>query len=140
MIGLDTNVLIRHVTQDDPAQSPRASALIEGRLTEEEPGFVSIVTLAETAWVLDRVYKYPHDQIAAAEDGNRQPARDIRDELPVGAAGVGLLRRASVNRDRCGARILGRPAWDPDFNTADLPMMMRIADLPARYRKHFLEK
>lgn len=41
---------------------------------------------------------------------------------------------------RCGARILGRPAWDPDFNTADLPMMMRIADLPARYRKHFLEK
>jgi predicted nucleic-acid-binding protein len=65
MIGLDTNVLIRHITQDDPAQSPRASALIEGRLTEEEPGFVSIVTLAETAWVLDRVYKYPHDQIAA---------------------------------------------------------------------------
>lgn len=39
---------------------------------------------------------------------------------------------------RCGARILGRPAWDPDFNTADLPMLMRIADLPARYRKHFL--
>jgi len=39
---------------------------------------------------------------------------------------------------RCGAKILGAPAWDPDFNTADLPMLMRIADLPARYRKHFL--
>jgi putative hemolysin len=39
---------------------------------------------------------------------------------------------------RLGARILGAPAWDPDFNTADLPMMMRIADLPTRYRKHFL--
>jgi putative hemolysin len=39
---------------------------------------------------------------------------------------------------RCGARILGAPAWDPDFNTADLPMMMRIGDLPAKYRKHFL--
>lgn len=39
---------------------------------------------------------------------------------------------------RLGAKILGAPAWDPDFNTADLPMMMRIADLPARYRKHFL--
>ncbi|MFZ5526017.1 MAG: GNAT family N-acetyltransferase [Pseudomonadota bacterium] len=39
---------------------------------------------------------------------------------------------------RCGAKILGAPAWDPDFNTADLPMMMRIADLPARYRRHFL--
>ncbi|MEJ6006048.1 GNAT family N-acyltransferase [Paucibacter sp. AS339] len=39
---------------------------------------------------------------------------------------------------RCGARILGAPAWDPDFNTADLPMMMRLADLPARYRRHFM--
>lgn len=39
---------------------------------------------------------------------------------------------------RCGAKVLGPPAWDPDFNTADLPMMMRIADLPERYRRHFL--
>ena len=39
---------------------------------------------------------------------------------------------------RLGAKVLGAPAWDPDFNTADLPMMMRIQDLPSRYRKHFL--
>lgn len=39
---------------------------------------------------------------------------------------------------RCGARILGAPAWDPDFNTADLPMLMRIDDLPPKYRRHFL--
>lgn len=39
---------------------------------------------------------------------------------------------------RLGAKVLGAPAWDPDFNSADLPMMMRIQDLPARYRKHFL--
>ena len=39
---------------------------------------------------------------------------------------------------RLGARVLGAPAWDPDFNTADLPMLLRIDDLPARYRKHFL--
>jgi putative hemolysin len=39
---------------------------------------------------------------------------------------------------RCGARVLGAPAWDPDFNTADLPMLMRLGDLPARYRRHFL--
>ncbi|APW40539.1 ornithine-acyl-ACP acyltransferase [Rhodoferax koreense] len=39
---------------------------------------------------------------------------------------------------RLGAKILGAPAWDPDFNTADLPMLMRIADMPSRYRKHFL--
>jgi putative hemolysin len=39
---------------------------------------------------------------------------------------------------RLGAKVLGAPAWDPDFNTADLPMLMRIQDLPARYRRHFL--
>lgn len=39
---------------------------------------------------------------------------------------------------RLGAKVLGAPAWDPDFNSADLPMMMRIDDLPPRYRKHFL--
>ena len=59
------------------------------------------------------------------------PVDDLRRDLPVEAPALikGYLR--------CGARILGQPAWDPDFNTADLPMMMRIADLPARYRKHF---
>jgi putative hemolysin len=39
---------------------------------------------------------------------------------------------------RLGAKVLGAPAWDPDFNTADLPMLMKIHDMPARYRKHFL--
>jgi putative hemolysin len=39
---------------------------------------------------------------------------------------------------RCGAKVLGAPAWDPDFNSADLPLLMRFDDLPARYKKHFL--
>lgn len=39
---------------------------------------------------------------------------------------------------RLGAKVLGPPAWDPDFNTADLPMLMRIEDLPARHSRHFL--
>jgi putative hemolysin len=39
---------------------------------------------------------------------------------------------------RCGARVLGAPAWDPDFNTADLPMLLRMIDMPDRYRRHFI--
>jgi putative hemolysin len=39
---------------------------------------------------------------------------------------------------RLGARVLGPPAWDPDFNTADLPLLMRLGDLHPRYRRHFL--
>ncbi len=36
---------------------------------------------------------------------------------------------------RCGAKLMGEPAWDPDFNTADLPLLLRTADLPARFRR-----
>lgn len=39
---------------------------------------------------------------------------------------------------RCGARLLGPPALDAAFNTADLPMMLQVSELTPRYRKHFL--
>jgi putative hemolysin len=38
---------------------------------------------------------------------------------------------------RCGARLLGPPALDVAFNTADLPMMLRVDDVSPRYRQHF---
>ena len=66
MIGLDTNILVRYLTQDDPIQSPRATDIIERRLTEENPGFVSIVAMVETVWVLDRAYGLATNEIAAA--------------------------------------------------------------------------
>lgn len=37
-----------------------------------------------------------------------------------------------------GSKVLGAPAWDPDFNTADLPMMLDFDDMPPRYRKRLL--
>ncbi len=39
---------------------------------------------------------------------------------------------------KCGGRLLGEPAWDLDFGVADLPMMLRLADLPAAYRRRFI--
>ncbi|MBI6908459.1 MULTISPECIES: PIN domain-containing protein [Pseudomonas] len=56
MIGLDTNVLVRYVTQDDPAQSPKACELIES-LTTLSPGFVSLVSVVELVWVLQSCYQ-----------------------------------------------------------------------------------
>jgi putative hemolysin len=60
------------------------------------------------------------------------PVDDLRQDLEVDTPALikGYLR--------CGAKVLGAPAWDPDFRTADLPLLMRFDDLPARYRKHFL--
>ena len=65
MIGLDTNVIVRYLTQDDPVQSQKATELIEHRLTVETLGFVSIVAMAETVWVLDRTFNLSPREIAA---------------------------------------------------------------------------
>ncbi len=56
MIGLDSNVLVRYLAQDDATQAARASRLIERELTERTPGFISLVVLVETCWVLKRLY------------------------------------------------------------------------------------
>lgn len=61
MTGIDTNVLLRYLKGDDSAQSPSARSLIES-FTSQEPGFVSIVCLVETAWVLSSLFGYTRDE------------------------------------------------------------------------------
>ncbi|HLD68478.1 MAG TPA: type II toxin-antitoxin system VapC family toxin [Pseudomonas sp.] len=62
MIGLDTNVLVRYVAQDDPQQSAKASALMEA-LTPERPGFISLVSVVELVWVLQSCYQSTKPEI-----------------------------------------------------------------------------
>jgi predicted nucleic-acid-binding protein len=50
MVGLDTNFLVRHIVQDDPRQSPKATRLVES-LGSEQPGFVPLVAVVELFWV-----------------------------------------------------------------------------------------
>ncbi len=62
MIGLDTNVLVRYVAQDDPKQSPRATRLIES-LTADAPGYVGTVSVVELVWVLTGCYQSTRAEI-----------------------------------------------------------------------------
>ncbi|MFC3121859.1 PIN domain-containing protein [Agaribacter flavus] len=57
MIGIDTNILIRYLAQDDKAQALLASTLIEEKLTANTPGFISMITLVEITWVLQKCYR-----------------------------------------------------------------------------------
>lgn len=68
MIGLDTNVLVRFLMQDDPAQAAAASAALTG-LTQADPGFLCREVLVELVWVLERAYRLPRADIARALDG-----------------------------------------------------------------------
>lgn len=63
MIGLDTNVLVRYIAQDEAKQSAIATRFIETSLTADEPGFVTTVTLCEVAWVLAESYRTDRKRI-----------------------------------------------------------------------------
>jgi hypothetical protein len=67
MIGLDTNVLVRYIMQDDPRQSARATALVES-LDIDRPGFVGLVSVIELYWVLTSCYHLTNDQVKQALD------------------------------------------------------------------------
>ena len=62
MIGLDTNILVRYLTQDHPLQSAAAVKVIES-LSSESPGFLSLVVIAELVWVLQFSYRFKKHEI-----------------------------------------------------------------------------
>jgi predicted nucleic-acid-binding protein len=67
MIGLDTNVLVRYIMQDDPRQSIKATTLIES-LDADHPGFISLISIVELCWVLTSCYGLTHHQVKQALD------------------------------------------------------------------------
>jgi predicted nucleic-acid-binding protein len=94
VIGLDTNVVVRYLVQDEPEQSAVASELID-QLTETSPGYLSVVTVVEIHWVLRRAYQVEASRCAELI-GALLDARELRvdqDEIvrvAVTAAGGGV--------------------------------------------------
>lgn len=76
MIGLDTNVVVRYLVQDDPEQSAVASELID-QLSETDPGYLSLVTVVEIHWVLRRAYRVEASRCAELI-GGLLDARELR--------------------------------------------------------------
>ncbi len=62
MIGLDTNILVRYLTEDDPAQTTAAGQVIDS-FSPDSPGFISLIVLAELVWVLESFYRFTKKEI-----------------------------------------------------------------------------
>ena len=89
--------------------------------------------LASAMWRdLHPVYLLPPDQRVVPRKPFRLQARSNGAPARVPALIRGYLR--------CGGRLLGPPAHDEDFNTADFPMMLRLADIPSRYGKRIFRE
>ncbi len=68
MIGLDANVLVRYIMQDDAKRSPKATKIIEALDGVENSGYVALVSIIELAWVLGTSYELTRAQVVQALD------------------------------------------------------------------------
>ena len=68
MKAVDTNVLVRFLVQDDPAQGRKAAALVQTTEAAGEKIFIGNIVLCELVWVLDSAYGYAKSEIAGALD------------------------------------------------------------------------
>jgi predicted nucleic-acid-binding protein len=100
VIGLDTNVLVRYVMQDDPKQSPKASRLIES-LTPDAPGFVSLVALSELAWVLTACYDLTREQVAQALEALLRAKEIVLDRAEQVSQALRTFRASSADLADC---------------------------------------
>ncbi len=66
MTGIDTNVLVRYLVQDDPDQAKKAARFIANECSSDDPGLLNRIVLCELVWVLESAYGYPREKVAFA--------------------------------------------------------------------------
>ncbi len=108
MIGLDTNVLVRYIMQDDAKQSPKATRLIES-LTVEQPGFVSLVALMELVWVLSSCYALTRAQLAQALESLLRTKEMVIDQPNQVLMALRMFKQSSADFADC---LIERSAWN----------------------------
>ena len=100
MIGLDTNVLVRYIMQDDAKQSPLATRLLES-LSVEAPGFVPLVAVVELAWVLSSAYELERAQLVEAFEGLLRTKEIVVDRAETVWKALRLFQSANADFADC---------------------------------------
>lgn len=96
MIGLDTNVLVRHLVQDDAKQAKLAGEFLERNCTTDDPGFVNGIVLCELVWTLEQTYGYARSEIAGMLE-HLFITRELRVEnRHLAVAALGRFKRSNI--------------------------------------------
>ncbi len=94
MIGIDTNVWVRYLTQDDAAQAARATRFMEAELGPSQQGCISVVVLVELCWVLQSLYRVtPSELLDLIDDLLRSRPLQL-EHRPAVQASVHALRQS----------------------------------------------
>ncbi len=100
MIGLDTNVLVRYVMQDDVRQSAQATKLIES-LSAQSPGFVPLVSVVELTWVLESAYLLDRAQLVEALEGLLRTKEIVVDQAETVWKALRIFQNANTDFADC---------------------------------------
>jgi predicted nucleic-acid-binding protein len=101
MLGIDTNVLVRFLVQDDEVQFAKARKLIKREVAAGRRVFVNQLVLMETEWVLRSRYAIPKNQIIAAISSLLE-AIDIQfEDEPVIEEALFIWKEAAANFADC---------------------------------------
>lgn len=109
MIGLDTNILVRYVTQDHPAQSAAAVKVMDS-LSSESPGFLSLVVIAELVWVLQFSYRFKKQEIEQVVDGLLRSKELVVERSEIVFQALRTFRTSRANFADCLIERRGRAA------------------------------
>ena len=110
MIGIDANVVVRLIVDDDPKQAAAARDYIRDRCTPDDPGYISNIVLAEVAWILARGYGYSRNNIADAIERVMETAQLQVESSTDVAAALADYRRGPAGFTDCLIGHLNRTA------------------------------
>ena len=100
MIGLEANVVVRYIMQDDTRQSPLATRIVES-LSAEAPGFVPLVAIVELGWVLGSDYKLNRNQLVDAFEALLRTRELVVERGDIVWKALRLFRRANGDLADC---------------------------------------
>ena len=100
MIGLDTNVLVRYIMQDDVRQSALATRLVES-LSVESPGLVPLVSVVELAWVLSSAYALDRGQVVQAFESLLRTKEIVVERAEIVCKALRVFQKADADFADC---------------------------------------
>jgi predicted nucleic-acid-binding protein len=101
MIGLDTNVVVRYIVQDDPKQAQAATKLIEESCSKDNPGYLNHIVLCELVWVLRRNYKLDRQSICQVIEQIMRTDKLIIEEIQLVWKALETFRKTKADFADC---------------------------------------
>jgi predicted nucleic-acid-binding protein len=131
MVGLDTNVLVRYLTHDDPAQTVGAMRVMNA-LSSDSPGFLSLIVIAELVWVLTISYGYRKKEIEHVLETLLRSEELVLERAEIVSQALRTFRGGHADFADCLIECCGRAAGCKYTLTFDWKAVARAGMRPLR--------